>query len=104
MPGQHLYVIQSRTTGAIKVGRSDDPEKRLRQLQTGCPNTLKLILVAENLGIQEKRVHHELRRYKTRHDNGGEWFSEEGIGSIPVDIWELAKPWFLEDPDWWKRR
>ena len=32
-----LYVIQTDITGAIKIGISNNPKRRLRQLQTGSP-------------------------------------------------------------------
>ena len=102
MSGKDLYIIQSRVTGAVKVGRSDNPERRLSQLQTGCPHSLKIILIVENGGTLEKHVHDLLIKYKTR-NHGGEWFSEESLGSVPDPIWEKALPWYMEDPDWWKR-
>ena len=34
MKNDYLYFIQSDVTGMIKVGRSKDPAKRLKQLQT----------------------------------------------------------------------
>jgi hypothetical protein len=102
MNGQHLYVIQMSKTGAIKVGRSGDPERRLRQLQTGCPYRLRLILVALDQGHLERSVHHAMRPYQTRYGDG-EWFHERGMGYIPEGIWEQALPWVLENPDWWKK-
>jgi hypothetical protein len=104
MAGKHLYVIQSKVTGAVKIGRSDDPERRLRQLQTGCPYVLRIILVMADGGERETTVHQIMRRHRTRHTVGGEWFAESGIGEIPVDVWENAAPWYMEDPDWWKRK
>lgn len=102
MAGKDLYIIQSQVTGAVKVGRSDDAEQRLLQLQTGSPYTLRIILLAENKGWFEKITHSCLRKYQTR-NKGGEWFQEESLGSIPDHIWEKALPWYLEDPDWWKK-
>ena len=43
MNNDDLYIIQSDVSGNIKIGRSKDPQKRLKQLQTGNPNKLKLI-------------------------------------------------------------
>ena len=97
--GEHLYILQSKGSGAIKVGRSSDPEQRLQQLQTGSSNELRLILFARTFGRHEKRVHHDLRKFRLK----GEWFSELSIGSIPIDIWEHTISWYQEDPDWWKR-
>ena len=57
-----LYIIQSDLTGMIKIGRSRHPQKRLKQLQTGNPNKLKLINLkgktTEKLGLigKEKAI------------------------------------------------
>lgn len=103
MAGQHLYIIQSKRTGALKIGRSDDPDRRLRQLQTGCPYTLKVILVMPDGGRLEGGVHKTMQRHRTRHTAGGEWFAESGLGDVPINVWAHAQPWYLDDPDWWKR-
>ncbi len=100
MLAKHLYIIQAKTTGHVKIGRSDDPEKRLVQLQTGNPTSLRLILVAHGKGAQEKSLHRALSRYQTI----GEWFKEECLGSIPIDIWEQTLEWYRENPDWWKNK
>lgn len=89
-------------TGAIKVGRSDNPERRLHQLQTGCPYTLRIILVLPHGGHKERGVHRDLHRWRTRQVYGGEWFTEDGLGSIAPAIWEHVEPWYLENPDWWR--
>lgn len=102
MPGKHLYILQSHSTGAIKVGRSDDPGRRLGEVQTGNPNRLRIILVAEGLGHREREVHRSLRRHRTRHADG-EWFHEIGMGEMPVDVYERLMDWYMEDPDWWRR-
>ena len=34
MKKDYLYIIQSDVTGQIKIGRSIDPDRRLKQLQT----------------------------------------------------------------------
>jgi hypothetical protein len=101
MTRDHLYIIQMSVTGAFKVGRSSDVKRRLRQLQTGCPYVLRIILAAEGLGHREKGVHRALVSFRTRYGKG-EWFREDGIGSIPIDIWNLVPMEILEDPDWWK--
>lgn len=101
--GTNLYIIQMAVTGDFKVGRSKDASKRLSQLQVGCPHRLKLLLEAKGLGHMERRVHQALMPFRTRYGSG-EWFREEGMGSIPIDIWQLVPVAVLEDPDWWRRR
>ena len=103
MTGRHLYVFQARTTGAIKVGKSNNPDRRLQQVQTGCPYTLRIILRMEDGGVLEAHVHTRLQKYRTRHVHGGEWFDELGLGEIPDEVWIHAQQWYLDDPDWWKK-
>lgn len=101
--GQHLYVIQMAVTGAIKVGRSQDPKVRLVQLQTGCPYLCRLILVGTDLGCREKSLHRRLHRYRTARFPG-EWFTEEALGELPPEIYNLFTPETLElvNSDWWR--
>ena len=99
--GQDLYIIQMAQTGDFKVGRTSDIQRRISELQTGCPHRLRVLLHAPGLGHQERRVHAALYGYGSR--NGyGEWFLEEGMGSLPLDIFELFSVKVLEDCDWWK--
>jgi len=96
-----LYIIQMAITGDIKVGRSKDVPRRLKQLQTGAPHRLKILLIAPGLGHRERIVHESMCRYRNR-GRRGEWFREEAIGSIPDDLFEMMPLEVVEDPDWWK--
>ncbi len=97
--GADLYIIQAHTTGAFKVGRSSDVEARLKQLQTGSPYTLRIILVLKNQGIREREMHHRLRGYESQQE-GGEWFIEPGLPSLGDEVYELLDICALED--WWR--
>lgn len=101
--GTHLYVAQMAGTGAIKVGRSCDPERRRVELQTGCPHTIKLIVVLEGAGHREKEVHAKLARHMTR-SYSGEWFHENAWGEMPAWIYDRLSPEMLEliNSDWWR--
>ena len=90
----YLYIIQSDFTGMIKIGRSKDPIKRLKQLQTGNPNMLKLIAYFKDQGWKEKFIHENLSRYRLK----GEWFSYDCVGSIPDDLYEKIE--FGSFDDW----
>lgn len=94
--GDCLYFIQARTTGRIKIGRSVNPKRRLRALQTGNANELKLIASLEGLGWRERDLHETLREWRV----SGEWFDYDCVGSIPVEIYELIPHGGLDD--WWK--
>jgi len=93
----HLYIIQSDKTGDIKIGRSKHPQKRLKQLQTGSPQKLKLLVVVENKGNIEKNIHRRLDRYRSRRN--GEWFDFDCVGTLPdwlhelID-WDVANIWW----------
>ena len=67
-----LYLIQDSTSKLIKIGISSNPEKRLKQLQTGSGSQLKLLrtFVTDNDRHWEKRLHKML--WQTR--KKGEWF------------------------------
>jgi hypothetical protein len=94
----HLYVIQSNVSGAVKIGRSSDPEKRLQTLQTGSPYKLRLILVVEGLGYAEKSFHERLKKYSVR-QGLGEWFRYEALPELPTHIYEQLE---LDVVDtWW---
>ena len=62
------YFILDAWNRAVKIGKSKNPEKRLKQLQTGHTRELKLIGVLE--GDYEKRFHRQWAHYLIR----GEWF------------------------------
>ncbi len=100
--GQHLYILQMDKTGAFKIGRSKNPRARLKQLQTGCPHTIKLILIIQNQGHREKHIHQQLYRYRTRM-YAGEWFYERGWGDLPDWLYEQIPEDMLEfvNSDWW---
>jgi hypothetical protein len=67
-----IYFAMAEGTDLVKIGFTDGPvEKRLAQLQTGCPN--KLILLSDNNRggeEQERELHEELKADRVT----GEWF------------------------------
>lgn len=106
MPSKHLYLMQADNSGAIKIGVSDNPEWRLKQLQTGCPFEIRLIAVFENQGHLEKPLHKKLKDYKinplTNKKTRGEWFDFSCMGTMPI--------WMIEALDldvvntWWEKQ
>lgn len=102
MAADDLYILQMDVTGDIKVGRSKNPEKRCRQVQNGAPHQLRIILHAPGQGPREKALHRYLREFRTRR-NKGEWFREEALGSLPVDLYELLPEEYLDNCDWWQK-
>jgi hypothetical protein len=68
-----LYVIQAIGHDLYKIGYSSaDPERRLEDLQTGCPYDLKTILLMDGERADEARIHNFLKE-KGLHVRS-EWF------------------------------
>jgi hypothetical protein len=90
-PPDDLYFIQmAEAPYHFKIGRAKDPNKRLKQLQTGSSIKLKLVHIFKGLGNKEKMLHEELRRWRLE----GEWFScnRYSVGAIPVEFYEQIDP------------
>ncbi len=97
MHNKYLYVIQSDVTGAVKIGISSNPQKRLKQLQTGSPYQLKLLCSIANMSHKEKIIHNRLKDYKM--SCKGEWFDFSCTGSLPLWLteaidWNVANIWW----------
>ena len=95
--GLHLYVIQSDVTGAVKIGRSSNPEKRLLELQTGSPYRLRLLASFLEKGEEEPILHRAMDRWRLKIK--GEWFHHECLPNLPD--WVYDKLPF--DDMWWKK-
>lgn len=68
-----IYFIQESDDGDIKIGYSDNPERRIRELQTGSPKQLNLLAVIEGEKSDETELHKLFKKLNTR----GEWFSPD---------------------------
>tara|TARA_Y100000004_G_scaffold161365_1_gene189387 strand:+ start:28 stop:687 length:660 start_codon:yes stop_codon:yes gene_type:complete len=74
----HVYVMYAEMRGIhdkmnIKIGVSDNPKKRLKGVQTGCPGDVHLIRTFEagqDAYIHEGYFHKLYKEFST----GGEWF------------------------------
>lgn len=67
-----IYFIQSGVDGPVKVGYSAArPEKRLAELQTGNPETLRLLGYVGGSEHLERHLHRVLHLWRRR----GEWFA-----------------------------
>ena len=95
-----LYIIQCDKTGAFKIGVSKDVQKRYKQLQTGCPYELKIILILKEGAKMEKRLHADLKKYRTTKHNQ-EWFSFDGMGLLPDEIYEQLDLEVVNT--WWEK-
>lgn len=97
MEKNYLYII-SNGDGAVKVGVSKNPKKRVKQLQTGNENKLELIFFEEfecprsKIFQIEKMVHRDLHMRCER--KVGEWFYLDKLGLEQVKntiIWHRIR-------------
>jgi hypothetical protein len=65
-----IYFIHDEQAGAIKIGKADNPRKRLVELQVGCASRLVLLAMIPGGDADEGRLHRQFRHLKVR----GEWF------------------------------
>ena len=77
LPDRYVYAAQD-CNGRIKIGISKDPEQRVKQLNVGHPDNLKLVYMAkaiDNTYLSEKEAHEKCKDYHLR----SEWFSEPAL-------------------------
>lgn len=70
---ERLYLIECVGSGWVKIGKSENPARRMQGLQTCCP--LELVLLAElprGTGVEELALHYKLRDFR----GFGEWFRD----------------------------
>ena len=90
-----IYFIQAGQNGPIKIGKSDDPERRLGQLQTGHYEKLRLLWVSFAPDSDEEKLHDLFKDVHIR----GEWFEPEDVilklmdytNSCFVTVWSEGK-------------
>ncbi len=87
-----MYILQNGDTNQYKIGRTGNLNKRLAQLQTGCPEELKIVKLYSHYQEKSvKRYERVLHRYFTqagcRIRKNGEWFELR-----QVDLNFLCKP------------
>jgi len=86
-PG-YLYFIASETQQAIKIGFAENVYMRLKSLQTGNPDELKLLATVPCLAEAEFRLHRVLKHKRIRL----EWYPDNA--EIETLIYELQDDMF----------
>ena len=80
---KYVYLISDINNYTYKIGISNNPEKRLRTLQTGNDRILKIIhkVFCENYNDVETALHNKYSFLKVN----GEWFelSEQDVKNFP---------------------
>ncbi len=80
---QDVYIIQCPETLRIKIGISNNPDRRLAQIQTHYPGPLSIvrIITTENARRLEASLHELLHEFRLH----GEWFDGRAMNEIPIE-------------------
>lgn len=71
----YVYFMQSGKNGPIKIGKSNNPEKRMISVQTGNPYKLRLVAVIYcDDDAAAYRMESRFHRILKKHRMHGEWF------------------------------
>lgn len=88
----YTYLLRMGDSNKVKIGASDDPKSRVKNMQTACPEDLKLIAIIQ--GDCEGLLHAALDDYRIR----GEWFRIDADAiKIIVDTIPSLAPWNESD-------
>lgn len=68
-----VYYIHAPDLGLVKIGQTEDPPKRLHQLQCSSPTRLVLLAIEEGAAELEQQRHGQFANLRRR----GEWFAFE---------------------------
>lgn len=92
-PG-YVYLIGCKSLGAIKIGYSKHPHKRLKELQTASPYLLEMLGLIEGTFKTESHIQ---RRFKEHHMDREWFYDKEEIreyfkGNVPkrIHIWKVC--------------
>lgn len=77
----HVYVITAEGAPIVKIGKADDPDDRVKRLQTGSPTKLTVAWTVQAKPQLELLLHERFADYR----EGGEWFDLTELGE-PVDV------------------
>lgn len=80
-----VYFVQEDRTGNYKIGKADNVDKRVAQLQSGNSNKLILLLKVQGGYPLEKSLHKRFAKYRIR----GEWFKPNAEIEAYIELNQL---------------
>ena len=91
-PLQIMYILQNGNTNQYKIGITNDLNRRLAELQTGCPNEIKVVKLYTHyqrkiIEKYERVLHNYYTKAGCKIRPNGEWFE-----LCKSDIYNLCKP------------
>ena len=76
--GTHLYMLaRDDSLGKIKIGRSDNPDRRAAEMCSGHTFRVNVICTFNYLGHLETELHRTFRDLRVEGGSGREWFRVE---------------------------
>jgi hypothetical protein len=88
-PPRVIYVIGA-DAGAVKVGLATDVDDRLKTLQTGCPDKLRVYGVARVAAIYARAVERQCHKALAKYHRHGEWFDVPATEAVDL-VREIAE-------------
>lgn len=87
MKKSYVYIIQQDSDGPIKIGKADNIDKRIKQMQTGNPFALELAhsftcLSSKDALNLEHELHDLLSEHKMNASGGSEWFKKRALCNL----------------------
>lgn len=86
-----MYILQNGNTDQYKIGITNNLNRRIKQLQTGCPGELRAVALfyhnnRKQIEKYERILHNYYNKLNVRIREKGEWYN------IPTaDVEEFAK-------------
>lgn len=81
-----IYVITAEGSPIVKIGKADDPEQRVKRLQTGSPAKLTVAWTVQAKPELELLLHERFADYR----ESGEWFDLTELGDAVTVVREEA--------------
>jgi len=69
-PASWVYFIESKSSGLVKIGYSNNPQKRLKEIKTMSPELLELVAIMPGAKEDEFSLHEKFAHLRKH----GEWF------------------------------
>ena len=89
---KHIYIIGH--DNAFKIGYSNDPNARVKQIQTGNENKIELLWSMERNDAIKLETH--LHRCFQKHRKNGEWFDRSNLSIERV----VSESYMFVEHDW----
>jgi hypothetical protein len=84
-----MYVYFMKAKNRMKIGKANNPEERLKELQVGCPFPLSIIAKIPCRSERESmRMERLMHKYFAKYHKQGEWFK--------CTPWVMNQAWGLE--------